>query len=90
MIHFLHSVLHMEEIAISRFKATCLAVMERVRRTRQPVLVTRFGEPVAEIVPPSPPPRPDGWLGCMAGGAEITGDIVTPVVDASDWEASRP
>ena len=45
---------YMEEIAISKFKATCLAVMERVRRTRQPVLVTRFGEPVAEIVPPSP------------------------------------
>ena len=42
--------IYMEEIAISKFKATCLAVMERVRRTRQPVLVTRFGEPVAEIV----------------------------------------
>ena len=79
----------MEEIAISRFKATCLAVMEQVRRTRQPVLVTRFGEPVAEIVPPSPPPRPEGWLGCMADTAEITGDIVIPAGDAEDWEAIR-
>jgi prevent-host-death family protein len=79
----------MEEIAISKFKATCLAVMERVRLTRQPVLVTRFGEPVAEIVPPSPPPRPEGWLGCMADAAEITGDIVTPAGDAEDWEAIR-
>ncbi len=83
------SFLHMEEIAISRFKATCLAVMERVRRTRKPVLVTRFGEPVAEIVPPSPPPRPEGWLGCLADTAEITGDIVTPAGDAEDWEAIR-
>jgi len=80
---------HMEEIAISKFKATCLAVMERVRLTRQPVLVTRFGEPVAEIVPPSPPARPEGWLGCMADTAEITGDIVTPAGDAEDWEAIR-
>ena len=80
---------HMEEIAISKFKATCLAVMERVRLTRQPVLVTRFGEPVAEIVPPSPPPRPEGWLGCMADTAEITGDVVTPAGDAEDWEAIR-
>jgi len=79
----------MEEIAISKFKATCLAVMERVRLTRQPVLVTRFGEPVAEIVPPSPPPRPEGWLGCMADTAEITGDIVTPAGDGEDWEAIR-
>ena len=83
------SFLHMEEIAISRFKATCLAVMERVRRTRKPVLVTRFGEPVAESVPPSPPPRPEGWLGCLADTAEITGDIVTPARDAEDWEAIR-
>ena len=32
-----------EEIAISKFKATCLAVLEKVRKTRKPVLVTRFG-----------------------------------------------
>lgn len=60
------NVIHMQEIAISKFKATCLAVMEQVRRTRQPVLVTRFGEAVAEIVPPSPRRVPlDGlaaWL----------------------------
>lgn len=36
----------METIAISAFKATCLAVLERVRKTRKPILVTRFGEPV--------------------------------------------
>jgi hypothetical protein len=33
----------MEEIAISKFKATCLAVLEKVRKTGKPVLVTRFG-----------------------------------------------
>ena len=77
----------MEEIAISKFKATCLAVMEQVRRTRRPVLVTRFGEPVAEIVPPSPRARPEDWLGCMAETAEITGDIVSPAGEAEDWEA---
>lgn len=77
----------MEEIAISKFKATCLAVMERVRKTRQPVRVTRFGEPVAEIVPPSPPPRPEQWLGCMQGTAEVIGDVVSPAAEADDWEA---
>ena len=81
---------YMEEIAISKFKATCLAVMERVRQTGQPVLVTRFGEPVAEIVPPSPPRRPEGWLGCLAGTAEITGDIVSPSGDPEDWEVLSP
>ena len=42
----------MEEMAISKFKATCLAVLERVRKTGEPVLVTRFGHPIAEIVAP--------------------------------------
>ncbi len=79
----------MEEIAISKFKATCLAVLKRVRRTGQPIRVTRFGEPVAEIVPPSPPARPEGWLGCMRGTAEIEEDIVSPVLEPEEWEALR-
>ena len=41
----------MEEIAISKFKATCLAVLENVRKTGKTILVTRFGEPMAEVVP---------------------------------------
>jgi len=79
----------MEEMAISKFKATCLAVMERVRRTRKPVRVTRFGKPVAEIVPPSPPvPRGD-WFGSMAHTLVFMGDIVSPASDESDWEVLR-
>src|ERR1035437_9960486 len=49
--------LNVREIAISRFKATCLAVLEDVRRTRRPVRVTRFGKPVAEVVPPNVSPK---------------------------------
>src|SRR6267142_5696758 len=44
----------MEEIAISKFKATCLAVLEKVKKTGQPILVTRFGHPVVQITPPAP------------------------------------
>jgi prevent-host-death family protein len=77
----------MEEIAISKFKATCLAVLERVRKTRRPVLVTRFGQPVAEVVPPQIPPRPEGWLGSMRDTGRVVGDIVAPVVAEADWEA---
>ena len=76
----------MEEIAISKFKATCLAVVERVRKTRQPVIITRFGEPVAELFPPSPPKRPAAWIGSMAGTAIIKGDIVAPAVNPTSWE----
>ena len=79
----------MESMAISEFKATCLAVLERVRRTKRPVLITRFGQPVAEVVPPSVPPPPKSWIGSMAGTARIIGDIVSPVSEEGDWEAGR-
>jgi prevent-host-death family protein len=76
-----------EEVAISKFKATCLAVIERVRKTRQPVRITRFGKPLAEVVPPSTPDRPQTWLGSLAGTGTITGDIVSPAVEVDEWEA---
>ncbi len=79
----------MEEIAISKFKAQCLAVIERVRRSGQPVRVTRFGEPVAEVLPPSPPKRPKGWIGSMSSTGRIVGDVVNPAAEESEWEALR-
>jgi prevent-host-death family protein len=72
------------EIAISQFKATCLAVLEDVRRTRRPVRVTRFGKPVAEVVPPNVSPK-QSWLGCMRDSLEISGDIVQPVRAFERW-----
>jgi prevent-host-death family protein len=78
----------MQTIAIGKFKATCLAVLERVRRTREPVLVTRRGVPVAEI---KPPPLPASrLLGSMQGTVEIIGDIVGEPAEPEDaWEALR-
>jgi prevent-host-death family protein len=75
----------MEEIAISKFKATCLAVLEKVKKSGQPILVTRFGQPVARIIPPTPTSRVRK-LGTLAGTAEIRGDIVGPITDISDWD----
>ena len=37
----------METMPVSKFKATCLAVVQRVKRTERPLLITRFGEPIA-------------------------------------------
>lgn len=74
---------------ISKFKATCLAVMQRVKRTGRPILITRFGKPVAEVVPPSSHPVDGSWLGSMRGRGTIVGDIVGPLSDPSDWAALR-
>jgi len=78
----------MKEIAISKFKATCLAVLERVRKTGEPVVVTRFGQPIAKITPPDHR-LCHIRLGAGAGTAVILGDIVGPIGDESDWEAAQ-
>ncbi len=67
----------MREIAISKFKATCLAVLEDVGRTGKPIRVTRFGKPVAEIVPPAATQK--RVFGGMRDSGEIIGDIVGPI-----------
>jgi len=78
-----------QEISISNFKATCLAVLDRVKRTGRPILVTRRGVPIAQVMPPPPPARPQSWLGCMAGKVKIAGDVISPAAEESDWEVLR-
>ena len=79
----------MEEIAVSKFKATCLAVIERVRKTGEPVLLTRFGKPVAQLGPPPLPRHPKKWIGLFEGQGMTLGDIISPAVDPEDWEVLR-
>jgi len=79
----------MQEIAISEFKAKCLALLEQVRVTKRPLRVTRFGKPVAEVVPPSPAMEPGDWVGSLAETTEIVGDIISPVIEETDWKAWR-
>jgi prevent-host-death family protein len=79
----------LKDIAISEFKAKCLGILEEVRKTRKPIRVTRFGKPVAEVVPPSPGEPKGRRLGSMAGTAEIVGDIVGPTGSLDDWEAAK-
>jgi prevent-host-death family protein len=78
----------MREIAISKFKATCLAVLEDVRRTGSPVRVTRFGRPVAEVVPAARETA-SSWLGCAKDSIEISGDITEAVGAFSRWTVRK-
>ena len=78
----------MREIAISKFKATCLEVLEDVQRTGVPVRITRFGRPLADVVAARAVQK-TSWLGYMKGTAKITGDIVGPVGAFDVWTAGK-
>jgi prevent-host-death family protein len=77
----------MESMAISKFKATCLAAIERVRTTGEPLLITKRGEPVAQLVPPPGAQRRRGDFEPM--DFEILGDIVSPTGVEEDIEALK-
>lgn len=79
----------MDTMAVSKFKATCLAVLEKVRQTGETILVTKHGKPLAQVMPPPPPETTKrNSFGCMAGTAEIVGDILEPLPE-EDWEVLR-
>ena len=76
-----------EEVSISQFKARCLAILARVKRTKKPILVLRKGEPIAQVMPPPPSSMPPSWLGSFSSSGEILGDIISPASDPEEWEA---
>jgi prevent-host-death family protein len=79
----------MKEVAISEFKAKCLSLLDEVQKTKKPIVVTRFGKPVAEVVPAAPQATVGTWLASMKGEIKILGDIVSPANDEDEWEALR-
>jgi len=65
------------------------SVADEVRARREPVIITKKGVPVAKLVPTGE--RQRDVFGCMAGTAEIRGDIEAPVVPAPmTFQAVRP
>jgi prevent-host-death family protein len=78
----------MKEVAISEFKAKCLALLDEVQKTKQPLRITRRGKPVAEVTPPTPVNHAN-WMGSMKGTGKILGDIVSPASNPEDWEVLR-
>jgi prevent-host-death family protein len=78
----------MREIAISEFKAKCLALLDEVEKTKQPLRITRHGKPIAEINPTCPVENAS-WIGSMKGKGKILGDIISPASDLEDWEVLR-
>jgi prevent-host-death family protein len=78
----------MKQVAISEFKAKCLALIDQVQKTKKPIRITRFGQPIAEVIPPTPA-RVKQWMGSMRDSIEIVGDIVSPANEESEWEALR-
>ena len=68
-------------IPAGEFKAKCLQIMDEVKATHRPVMITKYGKPVAKIVP-ADEEIPDSF-GALQGSVRYHGDIVAP--DHESW-----
>ena len=75
----------MRTIKASEFKAKCLKIMDEVAATNEPVEITKYGVPVARLVPARQ--RPKSIIGAMKGSILYMGDVVSPI--DVEWNAER-
>ena len=73
----------MKRMAAGVFKANCLAVMDDVQARRETVVITKYGKPVAKLVPINT--DKDEIFGFLAGKGAVTGDIVSPALTPEEW-----
>ena len=74
----------MKQMPAGEFKARCLAVMDKVANSGEPIVITKHGKPVVKLVPAEK--QADDIFDYMAGKAKAVGDIVGPVTPPGDWE----
>ena len=72
-------------IKAAEFKARCLRLMERVARTRETIIITKRGRPVAQLVPLDEQETSQPLFGCLAGTVRHEGDVVSAI--EADWAA---
>jgi len=66
------------EITASDFKAKCLRLMSEIGKKHESIVITKHGQPVAQLVPP-PSLAKKPWL-ALKGAAKIKGNIARPTV----------
>ncbi len=65
----------MKTVLVSEFKAKCIGLLKNVQKTKEPIVVTLRGEPIARVEPIEKPNK-RVRLGALKGWMEIKGDII--------------
>lgn len=74
-----------EHMKAGKFKSECLKVMEKVRRTRRRIIITKRNIPVAQLVPIDE--REIAAFGKLKGTIHFKGDIISPINEV--WDANH-
>jgi prevent-host-death family protein len=68
------------KVPATAFKANCLQLMSRVANSRDKVVITKRGKPIAQLVPVEQ--APDSLFGYMKGTVTVKGDIVSSLSES--------
>lgn len=82
---------HPKTLSASAFKARCLALMDEVERTGEPIIITKYGRPVAQLASARPARVGRPVFGLHRGqltDLDATGHD-QPVVDPAAWTADE-
>jgi prevent-host-death family protein len=74
-----------EFMKAGKFKEQCLKVMDRVKRTKRRIVITKRNVPVAQIVPIEE--KETSLFGSMKGTIHVKGNIIKALDEA--WNACR-
>ena len=74
----------MESMCASKFKATCLAVLDEVARQKTRIIITKRGRPIAEVIPY----ELEAERLPLKDTVTFMGDLVSPVA-GEDWEVLK-
>ncbi len=72
-------------VPAGEFKAKCLKLLDEVAEKREPLIITKHGKPVAQVVPM--PSKQRKIVGSMKGSVTILGDIISPL--DVEWDAMK-
>ena len=71
-------------IPAGEFKAKCLKLMDEVEKTHREIVITKFGKPIAKLVPVDQ--KKKSPFGLLKNTVQIKGDIVGPT--GEKWSAN--
>ena len=72
-----------KQIGAGEFKSRCLKLLDDVAETREPLVITKHGQPVAQLLPMPPTHE---LFGALAGSVLHEDDLISPV--DTEWHAA--
>jgi antitoxin (DNA-binding transcriptional repressor) of toxin-antitoxin stability system len=78
----------MKRVTVAQFGRRYLKILDAMSLSREPVLITKKGKPIAKLVCPDAQTS-DDIFGCMRDEMKIVGDIESPAIPPEDWESLK-